>query len=135
LPIHPRNLRRSFDTRCKRSGVRLIRLQDTRRTCASLLRELDVHPRVAMQILLHSRISLTMDIYTDVPDPATRDALGKLGNWLDQADDPTPEEDTETQLLPRLRILERTNRSVWRISGRRRFLSVRCTPCRWSWMR
>lgn len=88
-PIHPRNLRRSFDTRCKRAGVRLIRLQDTRRTCASLLRELDVHPRVAMQILRHSRISLTMDIYTDVPDPATREALGKLGNWLDQADDPS----------------------------------------------
>jgi integrase len=69
--------------------VRLIRLQDKRRTCASLLRELDVHPRVAMQILRHSRISLTMDVYTDVPDPATREALGKLGNWLDQADDPS----------------------------------------------
>ena len=87
LPIHPRNLRRSFDSRCKRAGVRLIRLQDTRRTCASLLRELGVHPRVAMQILRHSRISLTMEIYTDVPDPATREALGKLGNWLDQADE------------------------------------------------
>jgi integrase len=59
---------------------------DTRRTCASLLRELGVHPRVAMQILRHSRISLTMDIYTDVPDPATREALGKLSAWLDQAD-------------------------------------------------
>jgi hypothetical protein len=54
---------------------------------ASLLRELDVHTRVAMQILRHSRISLTMDIYTDVPDLATREALGKLGDWLDQADD------------------------------------------------
>jgi hypothetical protein len=28
-----------------------------------LLVELDVHPRVAMQILRHSRISITMDIY------------------------------------------------------------------------
>ena len=26
---------------------------------------LDVHPRVAMQILRHSRISVTMEIYTD----------------------------------------------------------------------
>jgi hypothetical protein len=48
-----------------------------------------VHPRVAMQILRHSRISLTMEIYTDVPDPATREALGKLGNFLDQADEPS----------------------------------------------
>jgi integrase len=89
LPIHPRNLRRSFDSRCKRAGVRLIRLQDTRRTTATLLRELGVHPRVAMQILRHSRIELTMDIYTDVPDPATRAALGQLGNWLDQSADPS----------------------------------------------
>jgi integrase len=95
MPIHPRNLRRSFDSRCRRAGVRLIRLQDTRRTTASLLRDLGVHPRVAMQILRHSRISITMEVYTDVPDPATREALGKLGNWLDQADD-APDGDAGT---------------------------------------
>ena len=65
--IHPRNLRRSFDSRCKRAGVRLIRLQDTRRTCASLLRELGLHPRVATQLLRHSRISLTMEISPTCP--------------------------------------------------------------------
>jgi hypothetical protein len=33
-------------------------------------------------------------IYTEVPDEATRDALGKLSGWLDQADEPPtqPEE-------------------------------------------
>jgi hypothetical protein len=40
-----------------------------------------------MAILRHSRIALTMEIYTDVPEQGTRDALGKLSGWLDQADE------------------------------------------------
>jgi hypothetical protein len=36
-----------------------------------------------MQILRHSRSSITMDIYTDATSEATRDALRKLGDSLD----------------------------------------------------
>jgi hypothetical protein len=36
-----------------------------------------------MQILRHSKIALTMEIYTEVPSPATRAALRKLGQCLD----------------------------------------------------
>jgi hypothetical protein len=43
---------------------------------------LDVHHRVAMQILRHSKIAVTMEIYTEVPSVATRDALRKLSDWL-----------------------------------------------------
>ncbi|PYC72985.1 hypothetical protein C7C45_07750 [Micromonospora arborensis] len=35
----------------------------------------DVHPRVAMQVLRHARSSVTMEIYTQVSNKATRDAL------------------------------------------------------------
>jgi hypothetical protein len=35
-----------------------------------------------MQILRHSKIAVTMEIYTEVPSAATRDALKKLGQWL-----------------------------------------------------
>jgi hypothetical protein len=61
-------------------------------TCASLLAALDVHPRVAMAILRHSRIALTMEIYTQVPDKVTRDALRRLSDQLDsdQADEDEP---------------------------------------------
>ena len=52
------------------------------KTCGSLLAALDMHPRVAMQILRHSKIAVTMEIYTEVPTAATRDALKKLGQWL-----------------------------------------------------
>lgn len=83
-PIEPRTVNRAFDVRCARYGVRRITIHDARRTCGSLLAALDVHPRIAMAVLRHSRISLTMEIYTQVPDKATRDALKRLGNWLDR---------------------------------------------------
>jgi hypothetical protein len=44
---------------------------------------LDVHPRVALQTLRHSKIAVTMEICTEIPSAATRDALNKLGRWLD----------------------------------------------------
>jgi integrase len=74
----------------QRAGIRRIKIQDTRCTCGSLLAALDVHPRVAMAILRHSRIALTMDIYTQVPDKTTRAALKRLSDLFDdnQADSP-----------------------------------------------
>ena len=56
---------------------------DTRRTCGSLLAALDLYPRVVMQILRHSKIAITMEIYTEVPDASTREALRALGSQLD----------------------------------------------------
>jgi integrase len=81
-PIEPRNFSRSFDRRIEKAGVSKITVHGARKTCGSLLAALDVHPRVAMQILRHSKIAVTMEIYTEIPSAATRDALMKLGNWL-----------------------------------------------------
>ena len=61
-----------------------ITVHGTRKTCGSLLAALDVHPRVAMQILRHSKIAVTMEIYTEVPSAATRAALRRLGEELSQ---------------------------------------------------
>ncbi|MER6152586.1 hypothetical protein [Streptomyces hirsutus] len=49
-------------------------------------RALDVHPRVAMQILRHSKIAVTLEVYAHVPPEATRRALRKLGKHLGQQD-------------------------------------------------
>ncbi len=56
-----------------------------RNTCGSLLAALDVHPRVAMQILRHSRVAITMEIYTEVPSAATREALSPTWRTPSQA--------------------------------------------------
>ncbi|MFG2022048.1 site-specific integrase [Actinomadura geliboluensis] len=86
-PIEPRNVNRAFESRCAAAGVKVIRVHDTRHTCGKLLAALDVHPRVAMQILRHSKISLTMEIYTEVPSEQTRAALKRLGEHLGSVDD------------------------------------------------
>lgn len=69
--------------------MRQIKIHDTRRTCGSLLAALEVHPRVAMAILRHSRIALTMEVYTQVPDKTTRDALKRLSDFLGGPQDAT----------------------------------------------
>jgi integrase len=81
-PIEPRNFSRSFDRCIAAARVPRITVHGTRKTCASLLAALDVHPRVAMRILRHSKIAITMEVYTEVPSDATRDALRKLSDWL-----------------------------------------------------
>jgi integrase len=86
LPVEPRNFDRSFERRITRAGVPRITRHSTRKTCGSLLAALDVHPRVAMQILRHSRSAITMEIYTEVPSAATREALRKLGQWLGETE-------------------------------------------------
>ncbi|TDC84580.1 hypothetical protein E1193_05510 [Micromonospora sp. KC606] len=73
-PIDPRNFQRSWQTRCEKAGVKPITVHDARRTCATLLADLDFHPRVAMQVLRHARFSITTEIYTEVSSKATRDA-------------------------------------------------------------
>ena len=41
---------------------------------------MNVHPRVAMAILRHSKIAVTMDIYSQVSSASTKEALKRLGN-------------------------------------------------------
>jgi integrase len=82
-PYEPRNFDRHYAARCRKAKVRYINPHGTRKTCGTLLAALDVHPRVAMRILRHSKIAVTMEIYTDVPDELTRDALRRLGEQLD----------------------------------------------------
>ncbi|MEV2278518.1 site-specific integrase [Nocardiopsis sp. NPDC049922] len=81
-PVDPRSFTKQFDARCAKAGVRRIEVHTTRKTCGTLLAALDVHPRVAMRILRHSQIKLTMDLYTQVHDDTTVAALKKLGGSI-----------------------------------------------------
>ncbi|WP_222840719.1 tyrosine-type recombinase/integrase [Actinosynnema mirum] len=82
-PIEPRNFNRSRDRRCEKAGIPKITVHDGRRSCASLLAELNVRPRVVMRILRHANMRVTMEIYTEVSDDTTRKALQRLSESLD----------------------------------------------------
>jgi integrase len=85
--IDPRNLSRMFGELCDRAGVRRVRLHDLRHTCVALLLQLGVPPRVVMEIVGHSTLEITMRVYGRVSIDAQRNALGQLGDLLDEDED------------------------------------------------
>jgi integrase len=78
-----RNFNRSFYARITKASVRRISPHGARRTCGTLLVDLDVHPRVIMQILRHADFAVTMEIYSPASSKATQKALKRLGKSLD----------------------------------------------------
>ena len=58
------------------------RFHNLRHACASLLLAQNVHPRVVMEILGHSNISITMNTYSHVLPQAQRDAVDLLDTLL-----------------------------------------------------
>ena len=63
--------------------MRKVRLHDLRHSCASLLFELGVPLRMVTEILGHSQISTTSDIYTHVMPAQYREVADAVEAWLD----------------------------------------------------
>lgn len=89
-PIEPRNMNRSFEALSIRAGVRKVRLHDLRHTCASLLHEQGADARMIMEVLGHSSIRVTMDIYTFVRLDSQRSAFDRVGDALRKDDNTEP---------------------------------------------
>ena len=81
-PVDPANLLDDFRARPRQGKKLHIRFHDLRHSAASLLLALNIHPRVVMELLGHSQISLTMDTYGRAE--LLRDAVDKLGTRAEQ---------------------------------------------------
>jgi integrase len=81
-PLEPRDFNEDFDRIITKAGLRRVRLHDLRHACASFLLAQGVHPRVVMELLGHSQISLTMNTYSHVLPDAMRDAVGRMAALL-----------------------------------------------------
>jgi len=86
-PVEPRNFVRSFPRICDDNKIRLIKVHHVRHTVGSLLKDLGVPARDAQTILGHTRISTTLEIYTDTDEQARRDALTRLQSLLGESQD------------------------------------------------
>jgi integrase len=61
--------RRGFKPLLRRAGLPMIRLHDTRHTAATLLLLSGIHPKVVSEMLGHSSINITLNLYSHVlPD-------------------------------------------------------------------
>jgi integrase len=81
-PLDPRNDYLAWRQLLRDAGVRHARLHDARHTAATLLLVQGVHPRVAMQILGHSQITLTLGTYSHVVPELQRDAANRMADAL-----------------------------------------------------
>lgn len=77
-PLHGSNVTREFQRMLERAGLRRLRFHDMRHACASLLIAQGVHPRVVMEVLGHSQIGITMNLYSHVLPEAQRQAAAQM---------------------------------------------------------
>nr|WP_308301971.1 site-specific integrase [Frankia sp. AgKG'84/4] len=97
-PIDPSADHRAWKNLLKAAGVREARLHDARHTMASLLLAQKVHPRVVMEIMGHSQISLTLGTYSHVAPELSTDAADQMGATLwDRENDGRPQNDPDQE--------------------------------------
>jgi integrase len=72
------NVTHRFHKLLKRAELPPMRFHDLRHACASLLLVQGVHPRVVMETLGHSQISLTMNTYSHVLPALQREAADRM---------------------------------------------------------
>jgi integrase len=77
-PLEARNVTRQFKALLAVAQLPNIRLHDLRHSCATLLLAQGVNPRVVMDTLGHSQVSLTLNTYSHVLPALQRDAAARI---------------------------------------------------------
>jgi len=82
-PLDPSNLlRRGFYPLLARAGLPRVRFHDLRHTAASLMLGRGVHPKIVSEMLGHSQIAVTLDLYSHVTPTMQREAATALDMLL-----------------------------------------------------
>lgn len=81
-PVDSSTLRVLFKRICDENKIRKIRFHDLRHTCASLLLQAGVHPKVVQEMLGHSSIKITLDTYSHLLPNMQNDAAKTLEQML-----------------------------------------------------
>lgn len=81
-PIDPRNLLRHHEILLKQAGLSYVSFHDLRHTFATMLLEINEQPKVVQELLGHSKISITLDIYSHASIALKERAAAKLDEFL-----------------------------------------------------
>ena len=82
-PMHPTRVNRALNRSITAAGItRHIRVHDLRHTAASLALRNGIHPKVVQEMLGHSAIAITLDIYSHLMPTMQEEAADKMGEFL-----------------------------------------------------
>lgn len=81
-----RNMTRRFKALLARAGLAPMRFHDLRHSAASIMLAQGVDLRTIMEVLGHSQIGITMNLYAHVGDTLKRDAASKMEAFLTGTD-------------------------------------------------
>lgn len=102
-PYDPRNISRYFREACAATGIRRIRLHDTRHTVATMALVSGTHPKLVQELLGHANIQITLDTYSHVLAGVSRQAADNVAGVL--FGDRTQEDPSRTGDSARHRVL------------------------------
>lgn len=75
-------LRRSYYPLLAAAGLPHIRFHDLRHTAATLLLGRGVHPKIVSEMLGHSSIAITLDLYSHITPMMQKEAVAALDDIL-----------------------------------------------------
>lgn len=81
-PLEKANIGKRLKDLLAKAGLPPMRFHDLRHCCASLLLAQNVHPKVVQEILGHSQISMTLDLYSHVLPHVQREAADLMDRLL-----------------------------------------------------
>ena len=81
-PIDPGTLTHNFARIVRRAGLPGVRFHDLRHTFASLMLLAGVHPKIVSEMLGHSSVAFTLDVYSHVVDGLQKTAVKRLDEVL-----------------------------------------------------
>lgn len=83
-PMDPRNFTRRWERLLKTAGLPHVRFHDARHTFATMLLEAGEDSKIVQELLGHSEISVTLDIYSHVGIGLRRTAVNRLSGFLNE---------------------------------------------------
>lgn len=87
-PLNPdRDVRLPFKQLLNKAKLPDIRFHDLRHSAATLLLGMGIHPKIVQEILGHSSIAMTMNVYSHVLPTMQQNAMGMLGNIFMENED------------------------------------------------
>jgi integrase len=81
-PVDPGALTHNFAKIARRAGLSSTRFHDLRHTFASLILITGVHPKIVSEMLGHSSVAFTLDVYSHVVGGLQKKAIEQLDQML-----------------------------------------------------